>query len=354
MWIRQPFFKYGAAVLLALLIIFMFGKIDYFIWPFQKTIATIFFPILISGLLYYILRPVVRSLSKHIHKTVSIALVYLCIIGIGYAFVYFAGAIIGEQVQQFSEQFPEKLKDFSEESKEIVEENNFGMFSADDIEQRALKYLSSMTRNIATLISTITSVATVLVIVPFIVFYFLKDDDKLIPFLLRFIPDDVKHEGERILKDVDKTLFTYITGQFLIAFTDGVLMYIGYLIIGLDYALILALFAMFLTVVPFLGPLIGVIPALCVGLLNDPFMALKIIIVLIIVQQLEGNLVTPQVMGNRLNLHPLTVITLLLVAGSIYGFIGILIAIPLYSVVKVIVKDFWRFYNLRQRNITNA
>ncbi|SIC93771.1 putative permease [Mycobacteroides abscessus subsp. abscessus] len=147
--------------------------------------------------------------------------------------------------------------------------------------------------------------------------------------------------------DIDKTLSTYIIGQFIIAFADGVLMYIGYLIIGLDYALVLALFATFLTVVPFLGPLLGIIPAIFVGLMQEPFMVIKILIVLVAVQQLEGNLITPQVMGKRLNIHPLTVILVLLVAGSLYGFIGILVAIPFYSVVKVIVRDFWKFYRLR-------
>ena len=124
-------------------------------------------------------------------------------------------------------------------------------------------------------------------------------------------------------------------------------MYIGYLIIGLENALILAIFATLLTVVPFLGPFLGTIPAIISGLLISPFTAFKVLILLVIVQQLEGHLVTPQVMGKRLDIHPLTVILLLLVAGSLYGFIGILIAIPTYSVVKVVLKNFIKFYKLR-------
>ncbi|MFS0812636.1 AI-2E family transporter [Peribacillus phoenicis] len=163
------------------------------------------------------------------------------------------------------------------------------------------------------------------------------------------MPTDVESEGNTILKDVDKTLSTYIIGQFIISIVIGTLMYIGYLIIGLDYALVLALFAMIFTVVPFLGPLISIIPALFIALQQDIGLAVKVLIVLTVVQQVEGHLVTPNIMGKRLNIHPLTIILLLLAAGSIYGFIGILIAIPTYSVVKTIIGNFRKFYNLRKR-----
>lgn len=86
-----------------------------------------------------------------------------------------------------------------------------------------------------------------------------------------------------------------------------------------------------------------------VALTSSPMMMFKVLIVLLIVQQLEGNLVTPQVMGKKLSIHPITVILLLIAAGSLYGFIGILIAIPLYSVVKIVIKDIWKFYKLRYR-----
>ena len=108
-----------------------------------------------------------------------------------------------------------------------------------------------------------------------------------------------------------------------------------------------SIFATLLIVVPFLGPFLGTIPAIISGLLINPLTALKVLILLIIVQQIEGHLITPQVMGKRLDIHPLTVILLLLVSGSLYGFIGILIAIPTYSVVKVIIQNFIKFYKLR-------
>ncbi|RFU64194.1 AI-2E family transporter [Bacillus sp. V59.32b] len=357
MWINKPFFKYATGVLLTILIIFFFGKIDYFFWPFQKMIATIFFPILIAGLLYYLIRPIVRMLSKFMPKTVSIVVVFASISGLIFLVVHFSGPAIVKQVQQLSDQLPHKVEEFSSKSEKVIEENDFGMMG--NAEERARGYIeelaSKLSGNLMNIFSTIASIATVLIIVPFILFYFLKDDHRLRPYLLKTIPEEVENEGDIIIKDVDKTLSAYIIGQFTVAVADGVLMYIGYLIIGLDYALILALFAMFLTIVPFLGPAIGIIPALFVALQQEPILAIKVLIVLAVVQQLEGNLITPHVMGKQLDIHPLTIILLLLVAGSIYGFIGILIAIPLYSVIKTLIKNFRLFYHLRKRkNILEA
>lgn len=354
MWINKPFFKYATGTIMILIIIVLFGKIDYFIWPFQKLIVTIFFPILISGLLYYILRPVVRLLGRYLPLSASIIIVFVAIITAGYGAYKVMGPIVAKQGNQLIEKIPDTTKSITEFSKRIINETDSNMIDTKKISDSAIHYLETFPKmissNAATIFSTVTSIITVIVIVPFIVFYFLKDGHKLRPFLLKWIPENVEHEGNRILIDVDKTLSSYIVGQFIIALADGILMYIGYIIIGLDNALLLAIFATLLTVVPFLGPFLGIIPALISGLLISPFTALKVLILMAIVQQLEGHLITPQVMGRRLNIHPLTVIFLLLIAGSLYGFIGILIAIPTYSVVKTIVQNFIKFYRLRTRS----
>lgn len=95
---------------------------------------------------------------------------------------------------------------------------------------------------------------------------------------------------------------------------------IGYLIIGLDYAFLLALIGVVTNVIPFLGPYIAVTPAIIIALFQDPIMAVYVAIIMLVAQQIEGNLITPNVMGNALSVHPLTVITLILAAGNIAGF----------------------------------
>lgn len=354
MWIQQRFFKYASGTILILTIIFLAGKIDYFLWPFQKIITAIFFPLVISGLLYYIMRPFVHFFAKYINKTMSILLVFSIFITAGYVFFQFSSTTISEQVQQLSTQFPEKVEKLSDQSKSVGG-HMFGRESIQTLDRKINLYSQTVfhliEKNMLNILSIITNIATILAMVPFILFYLLRDDEKIRPHLLNYLPENRVEEGNRILLDIDKTLSVYIVGQMLIALSDGIFLYIGFIIIGLHNSLILALFAMLMTIVPFIGPIIGIIPAVLVAVLQSPFMVFKVILVALIAQQLDGNLVTPKVMGSRLELHPLTVIFLLLLAGSMYGFIGILIAIPLYSVIKVTLKNLIKFYKLRKLEI---
>ncbi|MGG5254065.1 AI-2E family transporter [Neobacillus sp. SM06] len=354
MWIHKRFFMYASGILLILLIVFLAGKIDYFFWPFQKIITAVFFSMVISGLLYYLMRPLVRFFSKYMNKTAGILLAFLVFIGIGYLFFLITSTTVSSQIQQLSEQFPKKVERISDQSKDMSGQV-FGNDSIKVIEKKVNDYSQSVyhiiEKNLLYILSIITNIAAILAVVPFIVFYLLRDDEKIRPKLLNYLPENHVEEGNRILLDIDKTLSTYIVGQLLIAVSDGIFLYIGFLIIGLNNSLILALLAMVMMVVPFIGPIIGIVPAVLMALLQSPFMVLKVILAALAAQQLDGNLVTPKVMGSRLDLHPLTVIFLLVFAGSVYGFIGILIAIPLYSIVKVTLKNLIKFYKLRKLDI---
>jgi predicted PurR-regulated permease PerM len=114
-----------------------------------------------------------------------------------------------------------------------------------------------------------------------------------------------------------------------------------------EYSLILALVAMLTNVIPFVGPFIGIIPALIVGFIESPMMMLKVIIVVVIAQQIESNLISPQIMGRALDVHPLTIILLLLVASSLGGVLGLILAVPTYAMLKVVVKHSYRLFRLR-------
>jgi predicted PurR-regulated permease PerM len=355
MWIKQPFFKYMTGAILIVIFVFLLGKIDFALGFLMKIIATLFFPFLIAGLLYYLLRPVVYLLSKpkYVPRPVAILIIYAAIIGAIYLIVHFAGDFFSHQISELTKTLPKDLKSLEGNTKQFINENNIDMFSFAEIKHKLMGYLGNImhgiSQNIMGIIAAITSIATVLIIVPFVLFYLLKDDIRLAPFLLKFLPAHHAEEGSKILKDIDRTLSAYILGQATVAVVDGVLMYIGYLIIGLDYAIFLALFVILTAVIPLLGPILGVLPAIILASMQDPILIIYILILLLVVQQLEGNLVSPFILGKRLNLHPLTILLLLLVAGALYGFIGILIAVPLYSILKVTVTNFYRFYRLRKK-----
>ncbi len=355
MWIKKPFFEYATGTLLVVVILFFLGRIDYAIWPFQVVLTTIFAPILIAGLLYYLIRPILHLLMRFIPKMAAIFTVFSVFILLLAALIYFFGPTMKEQVTSLAELAPETVEEMEKESDNAIAQFEFAGFTGYELKSKVVgyaeKYSTNLMANIVDVLAILMNAAVVLIVVPFILFFLLKDDDKLMPHLMKYLSEEHKPEGRKVLKDVDETLSNYIVGQAIVAAAIGALMYVGYLIIGLENALLLAVFAMLLTIVPFLGPIIGVTPALFVALTSgDPLItAVKVIAVLLTVQQIEGNLITPNVMGSRLNIHPLTIILLLLIAAALYGFIGILIAIPLYAVLKTLVHNFRLFNRLRKK-----
>jgi predicted PurR-regulated permease PerM len=124
-------------------------------------------------------------------------------------------------------------------------------------------------------------------------------------------------------------------------------MFIGFLIIGLEYASLLALIAAFTSVVPYLGPAIAITPALIIAIVTSPIMLLKLIVVWTVVQLIEGKFISPQIMGRNLHIHPITIIFVILTAGNLFGVIGIILAVPGYAVLKVIATHLFDWFKAK-------
>jgi predicted PurR-regulated permease PerM len=360
MWYKHNFFKYALGLLLILVNIYFLGRIEFFLVPLKNIVAIIFFPILISGLLYYLLRPLLNLAVKiKIPRTLAILIIFFLLLVLIISISAGTGSMVVSQVNQLIGNLPSFFETATNKTIDFFNSGKLSFIPAEQVQQqltvllgKIVPFLSeNILNNILSGLSAIANIATVLIIVPFILFYLLKDDKLFRKYMMGAIPEKHKETGDEILEDIDKTISTYIIGQAIIAFTIGVLMYIGYLILGVEYALILALFALITAFIPILGAFIGVIPAVLVGLTVNPIMALKIVILMIIVQQFEGNLISPQLMGKRMNIHPLTFIILLLAAASLYGFIGMLIAVPVYAVLKVLIKNIYKIYKLQKNQV---
>lgn len=350
-WFYQDFFKKTIATLLVLLIIFLFYQVTFLLQPVLDFISILFTPIIISFLLYYLLRPLVQ-LCERIHIPRSIAIIAIYIVGAIWIVLTAAYVVplLADQIRAIADTSVETLERVKENSKSIVS-RFFGFNLNQEIEQRLLSFLQQATallsRNILDMIGWITRLAAILAVTPFIVFYLLKDDHTFAELFVRSFPNQFTNEVKKIIKHVDSTLSTYINGLVLVSLSIGVLLFFGYLLIGLNYALILSLLSVILTTIPFLGPFLAIIPALLVGLSQGTWMTLKVAIVFIVIQQLESNVVSPQIIGQRLNIHPLTIILLLLAAGSVYGLLGLLLATPVYAISKVIIANLYKIYRLR-------
>jgi predicted PurR-regulated permease PerM len=346
---QGKFFRYATGLILLLLILFLLHQIGFLFVPFMNMIGTLFFPILLASIFYYILRPVVHvSTVWGMPRTLAILIIYGIILLLILIFSTFVGPIVVREVADFKETLPERIATAQEQTKFIFDFFNFDIFNMQNVREKLTSFVQDITslilQNIVNVLTTVTGVATVIFVFPFVLFYFLKDDAQFTATFLEVIPRKYRKAVKALLEDIDAVLAIYIRGQFLVSCVVGLLVYIGYIIIGLKYALIFALFAVLLNIIPFFGSLIAVLPALLIGLTESVLMGVKVILVMITAQQIEGNFVSPQILGKRLDLHPLTVILLLLAAGFVYGFIGLLLAVPVYVIFKVVLEHFIHFY----------
>ncbi len=349
------------AVLLGFALLFvnilLLTKISFVFTPFVVFLKTIFFPVLLAGVLFYILHPFVSLLErKGVSRIVSIASIYIIVFGL---FVFLAVTvipIIKDQVNALIDNLPYFGHEIERAARKFGESNVIGRMQESlnvdfanivkDSTMNFTKSLSSVTGNVTGFLSTITEVVLTFVMVPFILFYLLKDGEQLPNHFLKFISEQRQPAAKRILDDMHYAISSYIRGQIIVSLFIGIMLLIGYLIIGIKYAVLLAILAMIVNIVPYVGPIIAITPALIIAFIDSPSMVLKVIIVMMIVQLAEGKFISPQVMGKKLDIHPITIIFIILTAGNLFGIMGIILAIPGYAILKVLVTHGYRFVKL--------
>jgi predicted PurR-regulated permease PerM len=200
-------------------------------------------------------------------------------------------------------------------------------------------------------ISLISSFAIILFTFPIILFYMLKQDKLFGRKLVNIAPKRFQKDSREVVLEIDQALSGFIVGRVLVNLALGVLMYIGFLFIGLPYALLLTVVAVILNFIPFIGAIVSSIPIVIMGLVVSPSVAIWSLVIILVSQQIQDNLVAPYVFGKKLDIHPLTTIILVLGAGDLGGIIGILVIIPVYMIVKILlVRIYQMFFKEKWQN----
>jgi putative permease len=178
-----------------------------------------------------------------------------------------------------------------------------------------------------------------LFLVPFMVFFFLKDKDIILNWFLQFMPRE-RHLTVRVWKEVDIQIGNYVHGKFVEVFILWFISYVAYSVLGLNYAMLLAVLMGLSVIIPYVGATLVTFPVLGVaylqwGLELDEFMYL--VIAYSIIQALDGVVLVPLLFSEAVNLHPVAIIVAILFFGGLWGFWGVFFAIPLATVVKSVL-----------------
>ncbi|MGV8984265.1 AI-2E family transporter [Clostridium sp.] len=176
-------------------------------------------------------------------------------------------------------------------------------------------------------------------VAPLIIYYFLWDSENMINKSLIIFPPESRNIIKKIIDDIDKVLGKYIISQLILCGFITIASFLILIFLKIDFPLILSLINGIFNIIPYFGPIFGVIPAVLIGLLISPKTALYVALCFFVLQQIEGDILSPKIIGDSISMHPLTVILLLILGGNVGGILGMILAVPLGVVVKVIYED---------------
>lgn len=345
---KEKFFKISTGIILILLIIFLLEQVPTFSYKLKSLLSIIIIPFFLSIFLYYLLRPSVNFFHKYIkNRSLSIFITFTILVIIIVFIMFFSGNIIFDQskkiIQLFSSNYEENINKILEKLNES--KHTISFFSQFELEKTLLsigKYLFDFIKNYnyIKIFSSLSNIATMTILTPFLLFYFLKDENIIYNNMMSIISENKRKKFEPILSEIDKSLSTYIISQLIIAICLGIFTFIGYLLIGIPNALILALINMVLSLIPIIGTIFGVLPAIFIALTLGIPMIVKVLIVLLIAQFLEGNIARPLIQGKTLEIHPIVVILIVIIAIFLFGALGALFVVPFYIIVKIFIKNY--------------
>jgi len=224
-----------------------------------------------------------------------------------------------------------------------------------EVSSAALGVLGTMSRGGQAVVHWLMN----LILIPVVTFYLLRDWDKLVQAVQNLIPRQDEPAVSALFREVDDVLGAFIRGQLMVMLALGLVYTLGLWLIGLDLAFIIGMGAGLLSIVPYLGTFLGLVAALLAAIFQfqDVLHPVLVLAIFAAGQSLEGMVLTPLLVGDRIGLHPVAVIFAVLAGGQLFGFLGILLALPVAAALNVLVRHLnqrYRDSDLYQRELRDA
>jgi len=309
------------------------GLLLWFLWVIRDVLLIF----LISTIISSAIDPLADFLAKRkVPRTLSVLFVYVLALGMLGLVVFLIIPPLTEQFNAISEaDVYNKLADKVGIYRENLTHSEWGRAINDNLKQFAQSFGGAIFDTTKGVINGVITILTVLVIS----LYLTAEENGMKNFIKHLAP--YKHHAyvSRLVNKIQRKMGAWVLGQIILSVVIFGLTYIGLTLLKVEYALVLALIAGILEVIPFIGPFIAAIPAVILAFIQSPTLALLVIVLYLIIQQLENHVVVPVVMSKSVGLNPVLVILGILIGGTMGGVIGALIAIPVMSGVSVFVND---------------
>lgn len=328
---------------LALAVLILAGAL-LFIWRVRQ----IFLPFFLAALLAYLLKPWAGYLeARGCSRPAAILILYGAIAVVALPL----GAYIFPRLLHELNQFVDQVPVYSREILEIIAGiyKRYQRLAVPEVLRQAfeetLRHVENLALNSARAagraVLGLLSGAASFILAPVLAYYFLRDRDLLARAAIHVLPSSWREDFLGVWEEIDQVLMNFIRGHLLVSLIVGLLTGIGLALIGLDYAVILGIVVGLADLIPYFGPILGAIPVVALALLESKWAALYAFIVVLIVQQIEGSILVPRIIGNCVGLHPLAVVFVLLAGGELFGVLGLLLALPAAAIGRILLRFIW-------------
>ncbi|WJQ83511.1 AI-2E family transporter [Brevibacillus brevis] len=306
-------------------------------------IKEVFVPVILGLVIAYLLHPIVQLLEKRrVPRLMAVLLIYGSFVLVITIAIINAIPVFTKQLVELSDDIPRLMDWYYTWMSEWEARKYFLPESiSKGVDRVIIQSNEGMSHSVSKLVDNAKHSMGKLfafAIVPFIAFYFLKDMKQLHETGMSIVPKAYRKQVLMVLRDINESLGKYIHGQMMVALIVGVFAYLGYWWIGMPYPFVLAAFVCLTNIIPYIGPLIGAAPAVVIAITISTKTLLLVVVVNLIIQIVEGNILSPNIVGRSLHLHPLLIILALLVGETVGGIIGLIVAVPILAVCKVIVS----------------
>lgn len=312
---------------------------------FLYVVRGILFPFLIASVIAYVVNPLIEKLlARGFSRIGAIVLLFGMILTIFLIIIVFGLPLIVEELNRLSQTLPSYIRVLQEYIDQFSTDLQRIKFPAivkqlaDQTLQRAEEVGLGLINWLSELILNIFSHVVGLIIAPIIAFYILKDLESLSDSVNGWIPVRYWDQVYRLGLEINAVISGFLRGQFLVAILIAFLTTIGLLFLRVNFAIVLGIIAGAFNIIPYLGPILGAVPTIVIVLVHSPLKALAVSALFLIIQQIEGGIISPRIMSNQVGLSPLTVIFAILAGGELAGLLGMILAVPIVGIIKVILK----------------
>ncbi len=345
-WLTEARLTYALKLLLVIALLMYLGNIAL---AFIDRIGGLLYIVVGAIFLAYLLYPVVHWLTARIPRGWAIATVYLSLFVVFVAVLYFFVPRVSDDVKAFAlhvPQFVDAYRSYIKNPQDPVVTR-----LPDSVRHELLKVPEFVTDWIRThgaeatshafsfVLGAFTVIAT-FVIIPLLSIYLLADIDRLRSSLYRVVPRDRWERASKLIGEIDRVIGGFIRGQLIVAVTVGVLLTIGLLIVHVPYAFLLGVLAALGDLVPYVGAVLTFIPAVGVAGINNGLVNAAIVAAIFVgIYQLEGHVISPMIVSKQVKLSPLLVLLAVLIGAELGGIFGMLVAVPVAGVLRVILLE---------------